>query len=291
MDKKFIPIIAILFSVLGFSLKAIFIKLSFSEVVDGIAVMGYRSLLSLPFFAVLYYFLRCQEGKNKSTFFKIIVCSSLFYFASLFDTLALERISVNIERTILFMTPIFVLALSWIFLKKSYSVGVYVATGISWLGIGLFFLSKSSVDAVDFIGISYVILSVLSYSGYLLLSAHELKHRHALTFNAQVMTLCCIIALPLVLVHSHFDFTALVPQEGKWTYPLCLALISTVIPSFLMMYGMKKVGPVVSTTLNNIGPFITTLAGYLVLFEPVTLLDFAGMCVVLSTIYYINKHA
>lgn len=291
MDRKFVAIIAILLSVLGFSLKAIFIKLSFSEVVDGITVMGYRSLLSLPFFFVVYFIFRRQEGGNKSTLLNILICSVLFYLASLFDTLALERIAVNVERTILFTTPIFVLALSKIFLRKTYSCGVYVATGISWLGVGLFFISKSSVDSVDALGVGYVLLSVLSFSGYLLLSANELKHRHALTFNAQVMTLCCILAIPLVLIHSNFSLPSLLPQEGKWVYPLCLALFSTVAPSFLMMYGMKKVGPVVSTTLNNIGPFITTLAGYVILFEPVTLLDIAGMCIVLSTIYYINKHA
>lgn len=288
VDKKEFAVAAILFGVLGFSLKSIFIKLAYADGIDALTLMGCRMGLSLPFFILAYWMFRQKGERVQGSHFRVIACALLYYVSSLTDIMGLSYVSVNIERIILFTIPIFVLVMSCLFLKKSYQKGVYIAAFISWVGVAISFASKGLEGGVSLVGIALVIVSSAMYAGYMIISGIEMKHQSVLAFNAQVMTLSCLFALIPVMYQTRLDFSTL-SLAGKWTWPLCLALFSTVLPSFFMMYGMKRCGAMVSATFNNIGPFITMFAGFMILNEDIAAFDVVGMVVVLASIYYINK--
>lgn len=288
VDKKEFAVIAILLGVLGFSFKSIFIKLAYAEGIDSLTLMGYRMGLSLPFFIVAYFLFRQKENRVKGSYVRVFVCALTYYLSSLSDIMGLSYVSVNVERIILFTIPIFVLILSFIFLKKSYKKGVYVAAVVSWIGVVISFASRGLEGGADLTGVFLIIFSSAMYAGYMIISGIEMKYRSVVAFNAQVMGLSCLFSLLPVLYHVQGDITQL-SLAGKWTWPLCLALFSTVLPSFFMMYGMKRCGPMISATFNNVGPFITMFAGFIILHENIAVFDVIGMVVVLGSIYYINK--
>lgn len=289
MSKNKFGIIAVLLGVIGFSFKGIFIKLIYLEGGDFLTVMGYRGFISLPFFICAYFIFRQKNKITKGGYLRIAICSVLFYLSSLTDTIGLGLIPVNIERVVMFTIPIFVLLLSFIFLKKTYKMGVYIAAIISWIGVAISFISKGIEGGSDIVGILFVIASTITYASYILISSIQMRHQNALEFNAIVMSLCCFISLVPVVVSSNFDVSVLIPPKDQFISPLSLAFLSTVLPSFFMMYGMKRCGEVVSTSFNNIGPFITMGAGALVLSEMFTAYDVVGAIIVSSGIFYINK--
>lgn len=287
-DKKEFAIVAILLGVLGFSLKSIFIKLAYADGIDALTLMGFRMGLSLPFFILAYWLFRQKGERVKGSHLRVVACAALYYISSLTDIMGLSHVSVNIERIILFTIPIFVLILSFFFLKKSYRKGIYVAAFISWVGVAISFVSKGLDGDVSLLGVMLVIVSSAMYAGYMIISGIEMKHQSVLAFNAQVMTLSCLFSLIPVIYQTQGDLTTLT-LSGRWTWPLCLALFSTVLPSFFMMYGMKRCGAMVSATFNNVGPFVTMFAGFMILHEDIALFDVIGMVVVLGSIYYINQ--
>lgn len=288
MNRKY-AIIAVLLGVMGFSFKGIFIKLVYESGVDSITIMGYRGIFSLPFFLAACFLFKEKQKLPISSYVKMGITGFLFYFSSITDTIGLGLIPVNVERVIMFTTPIFVLLLSFICFNKRYQIGIYIAAVISWIGVAISFASKGLENGDSIFGIACVLTSSASYAGCMIMTSREVKYQNPLAFNAKLMTLCCVISLVPVLFNAHFDVTAIVPAKGEWTYPVLLAVVSTVLPSFLMSYGIKGCGEVVTSTFNNIGPFITMTAGVLILSETIGVYDIVGAIIVATSIMYINR--
>ncbi|MFX4925876.1 EamA family transporter, partial [Acinetobacter baumannii] len=59
-------------------------------------------------------------------------------------------------------------------------------------------------------------------------------------------------------------------------YSLALALIATVIPSFLISAGMKRIGSNNVSIITSVGPVSTIIQAYFILGEKVLFLQIAG---------------
>ena len=61
---------------------------------------------------------------------------------------------------------------------------------------------------------------------------------------------------------------------------IAMALISTVMPIFMMAEALRRIGASRVAMISALGPFATVVAGYLGLDEKMTLLQTAGGCLV-----------
>src|SRR3546814_6955501 len=91
-----------------------------------ITIIGFRMMLSLPFFAVIGWFQarRARRGQlpvlTPGERLKIIFLGFIgYYLSSYLDFLGLQTISAGLERLILFLSPPFVLLISWLSFKRS----------------------------------------------------------------------------------------------------------------------------------------------------------------------------
>lgn len=284
-------VIAILIGVFGFSLKSIFIKLSYLDGITPISLMFFRMVFSIPFF--LMAFLIFKDNFVKTTLqikLKIILCGFLYYISSYSDITGLVYTSVNIERIILFTIPIFVLLISIVFMKKKFSKKVYFLSFFSWIGVSIAFASNQVLVAKNthYIGPLLIVLSSITYATYLIISGEVMKKIGFIVFNSQVMIIACLFSLIPMLFEISGTIENL-QSVNNFKYPLFLAIFSTVIPSFFMMYGVKHSGAATTAIINNIGPFITMICGYLFLKESIGLFDVIGMCTVMFCVISINK--
>lgn len=276
-------LIAVVAGVAGFSLKSIFIKLAWLEGIDPVSLMGCRMLLSMPFFLLAWICKRREQQQRSGTGVRgIIYCSVLYYISSLSDMAGLTMISVNIERLILFTIPIFVLLISILFMRKRYPVTAYIAALLSWVGVAIAYYGESHQSEAmhSLYGVGLIFISAATYAGYFIISGEELKNRGFIVFNSQVMLLSCLYSLIPFLFHTQ-SIHIIFKDFHFIKYPLLLALFSTVAPSFLMMYGVKKCGPVTVAIINNIGPFFTMVCGCWLLDQPVSFQDLIGMSIVI----------
>jgi len=68
-----------------------------------------------------------------------------------------------------------------------------------------------------------------------------------------------------------------------------LAIFSTVIPSFLIAAGIKRIGASTASIVNSTGPIITIILGYFLLNEQLTFNQFAGIALVIIGAALVGK--
>nr|MCU0376587.1 DMT family transporter [Chitinophagaceae bacterium] len=112
---------------------------------------------------------------------------------------------------------------------------------------------------------------------------------------SQLFTALAMLAATLGIV-LHFalagNYQVLVqPQAAIWGYGLLLALIATVIPSFLMTSGMQRIGTNNTAIVMAIGPVATILQAYLFLGEKITWLQVVGTLLVIAGVAQLGQKA
>ena len=73
-----------------------------------------------------------------------------------------------------------------------------------------------------------------------------------------------------------------------WWYGAALAVIATVIPSFMMSSGMKKIGSNNASIITSIGPVSTIIQASIFLNEPILLEQILGTILVIIGVVLIG---
>jgi drug/metabolite transporter (DMT)-like permease len=273
-----------------FSAKAVVAKLIYRYDVDAVTLIALRMIFSLPFFAVIAAWkARTEPALTAGEYGRIVVLGLIgYYLSSFLDFLGLQYISAGLERLILFLTPSFVLLLSVAFLKKKITMMEWLALGTAYLGTVLVFLHDVRVGGADVgLGGAFVLASAISYAVYLLLSGEMVQRVGALRLVAYAMcvsSVACIVQFfllrpPAMLVQ---------PMPVYWL-SVINAVFCTVVPVFLTMIAVERIGAPTASQAGMIGPVSTLFLGALILGEPVTNWQLAGTALVLAGIYLLSQ--
>lgn len=211
-----------------------------------------------------------------------------YYLSSYLDFLGLQYISAGLERLIMFLTPSFVLLMSLVFLKKKIAPLEWMALGAAYAGTVLVFVHDVKADGANVIlGGALVLASAVSYSSYLLLSGQLVKRVGAIRLTAYVMcvsSFACIAQFFLLRPAS-----MLVQPNAVYGLSLINAFFCTVLPVFLTMIAISRIGAATTSQAQMIGPVSTLFMGALILHEPVTAIQLIGTALVLFGIYLLSK--
>lgn len=286
----------IVFTVIGaicFSAKAIFVKLAYlSYDVSDITLLTLRYVFALPVFMVIAI-LRYRQGKiesmsSKSWLMLIFAAMMGYYLASYFDFSGLKYIPASIERVILFTYPTLVVIFSWLFFRKKISRKTIYALIICYAGILIIAIEPRFFSGENFtLGATLIFLSSITYALYLVLSG-ELSQKLG-SVNAN--TLGMIFSSLFVFLHMGLfseESIAGLPLR-IYLYGFAIAIISTVIPTFLMMEGIKLLGANRASIIGSLGPVSTILMGYLFLSERLTIQELAGSILIMTGVFLIGK--
>ncbi|MBK9508552.1 MAG: DMT family transporter [Cytophagaceae bacterium] len=293
MNQKHKGIILMAIGAICFSAKAIFIKLTYQQFdIDDITLLTLRFGMSLPFFMIIGLF-RYKKGHFKAVSgkdFGIIALLSLlgYYWASWFDFRGLQYISAGLERIILFSYPTLVIIFSSIFLGKKISRNGVIALVITYLGIAIIALDPKILSSKNFaLGAGLVLISSVTYALYLTFGGEMIKKYGSINFN----TLAMIFSSVYVIIHFEaFTNVAIFElPDGVYLYGLALAIVSTVIPTFLVMEGIKLLGAGLGSIVGSIGPVATVILGYIFLGETLSLQEILGSVLVLIGVLIIGK--
>ena len=116
------PLCAVV-GMLGFSFKAILIKLAYAwHPVDAITLLALRMLYSAPFFiAMAWWAARGARRRSRGATGSRLVWLGFigYYLASLLDFMGLHYITASLERLVLYLYPTMVVLLSALFLRQA----------------------------------------------------------------------------------------------------------------------------------------------------------------------------
>lgn len=287
--------IAVFLGILGvvlFSAKAVMVKMAYQYDIPPVPLLLLRMLFALPFYATLAIIRKPAHPEKivKKDYLWIVLFGMMGYFvASYFDFLGLQYIPASLERIILFLYPTIVLFMSRVFLKKQITRVQVMAILISYLGIIITFWGAVSIEGSDVIlGGLLVFGSAVTYAGYLVGSGWLIPKFGSVTFTSYAMT----VASLSICVYYGFteDIGALWQYQAEvYGIALAMAVLSTVIPSYLISEAVKGLGAPNFSIIGSLGPVSTIILANIFLDERLSALQLVGTVVVIVGIFVVSR--
>lgn len=294
--------ILVFIGAVGFSTKAVFVKLAYQYDVDSISLLALRMAFSLPIFIGVAWWSHQGQQDNyeihgKDWLYTFILGAIGYYLASFLDFLGLQYITAGMERLVLFTYPTLVVIISAIFLKKKIKKVHYIALSLTYVGIGVAFLEHLQSDnhlgdtnEHFLLGAALVFGAALAYAIYLVGSGYILPRLGTLRYNSLSMSaagLAVLVHHAVVNQLALFDFAPPV-----YYYGIAMALFSTVLPSFLIAEGIRIIGATNASIIGSIGPISTIILAYIFLGEQLGWWQWGGTLLVIVGILLISlqKH-
>lgn len=273
-----------------FSTKAIVAKLLYRYQLDAVTVLAFRMLFSLPVFAVVAVWkMRVGPPLAVADRWRLLALGLVgYYLSSFLDFLGLQYISVGLERLILFLTPTFVLLMTSVWLKRHITAAQWGALLVSYCGIVLVFAHDVRAGAGSAVlGASLVLASAVSYAFYLLGSGEMVRRIGSLRLVAYAM--CVSSGACIGQFFALRPAAMLIQPAGVYWLSLVNAIFCTILPVFMTMIAVQRIGAATASQAGMIGPVSTLFLGALILNEPMTGVQMAGTALVMGGIYMLSK--
>ena len=259
-----------------------------------------RMLFSLPFYAAsmwFYYNRRSFKKAKPSTYIGACLVGILgYYMSSLFDFIGLQYVSASIERIILFIYPTLAVVLNLLIFKVAISKKQWLAIFITYIGIGLAYwgeLNQIPDTKQFFFGTWMILLCAITYALYLVGSGKIIPKIGAPQFTSLSMLAASLGIFIHYWITQHKSFTAIMDlpilHSSSLIYVIALALIATVIPSFLISGGMKRIGSNDLAIITSIGPVSTLFQARWILGEPFSWEQILGTLLVIVGVLLVKK--
>lgn len=277
-----------------FSTKAIFVKLAFQETkVNALTLLSLRMLFSLPFYIIAAWIAgRKNEVKpltQRQWIWIMLMGIFGYYLSSLFDFIGLQYVSAGLERLILFLYPTFAVLINTFYFKTRLSRVQVAALVLTYIGIGIAYwgeICSAQYGPQFFYGSFMIFLCAITYSFYLVGTGRLVNSVGATRYTAYAM----LTATAGIFIHYIIEqpLTGFQLNTSLAVYGIALAVIATVLPSFMMSVGMKKIGSNNVAIITSIGPVSTILQAHFFLGESIIIEQIMGTILVIIGVLLIG---
>ncbi|MBL8446087.1 MAG: DMT family transporter [Zoogloeaceae bacterium] len=273
-------------SAVGFSFKAILVKLAYRHGVDAETLLALRMSFSLPFFLAMGWRARNSQaplaGRDWAVLFGLGFLG--YYLASYLDFLGLRYITAALERLILFLYPTLVIVWSAIFLHKPITRRILLAMGLCYGGIGLAVTHDIQVagdQGMVVLGCLLVFGSAVSYALFLMGNGEVVGRLGAARVTAVASSVACLLSIGQFLVLRPVERLMAQPSEVHGL-ALAMAVFATVLPVWLLAEALRRIGAGSVALTSNLGPVGTMLLGWLLLGEAISGSQLLGAALVIG---------
>ena len=253
---KNIGILVVFLATVFLSTKSIWAKLIYLDSLSPLNVLACRAVLSLPFF--LIPMIRFDwNSVNKSKVFKYSFFGAILYLSSsIADFIGLLYISASLERAVLFTFPIYVFLLSSDLSRITFSKVILIVSTV--LGLAIMFNPTVDNHLIDtLIGISLVLLSAVFWALFIIYSKRAVSNISPTIFTSTYMCITTVLLLFGFIIDSKNFTTFLTLQTHTMIYLVFLAIFCSIIPSYLMSFGLKKINASLAAVISAMGPIVT----------------------------------
>ena len=284
---KNIGILVVFLATVFLSTKSIWAKLIYLDSLSPLNVLVCRAVLSLPFF--LIPMIRFDwNSVNKSKVFKYSFFGAILYLSSsIADFIGLLYISASLERAVLFTFPIYVFLLSSDLSRITFSkVGLIVSTV---LGLAIMFNPVDNHLIATLIGISLVLLSAIFWALFIIYSKRAVSNISPTIFTSTYMCITTVLLLFGFIIDSKNFTTFLTLQTHTMIYLVFLAIFCSIIPSYLMSFGLKKINASLAAVISAMGPIVTLGLDVVILNHNLALNEIIGAIIVTACVTCLTR--
>ena len=274
-----------------FSTKAIFIKLAYREMegLEPVTLLFLRFGFALPvYLGILAWAWRTRPPDRRIAAQSFALGLLGYHLCAWLDFQGLVFITAQLERLLLFTYPAFVLILGAVFFGGRVTKGGLLAVMVAYSGIALVFARGDMATGLNVpLGSALVLGCALLFALFQLLA----KPRIDLIGSTVFTCLALIGATCGVVIHYTVQTYALGAGDAIGSLPsavvglgLALAVLGTLMPSFLTNMALARIGAQAVAVLAMIGPLVTIVLAVIVLGEPFGWVDALGTAITLSGI-------
>ena len=285
---KNIGILVVFLATVFLSTKSIWAKLIYLDSLSPLNVLVCRAVLSLPFF--LIPMIRFDwNSVNKSKVFKYSFLGAILYVSSsITDFIGLLYISASLERAVLFTFPIYVFLLSSDLSRITFSKVVLIVSTV--LGLAIMFNPTVDNHLIDtLIGISLVLLSAIFWALFIIYSKRAVSNISPTIFTSTYMCITTVLLLFGFIIDSKNFTTFLTLQTHTMIYLVFLVIFCSIIPSYLMSFGLKKINASLAAVISAMGPIVTLGLDVVILNHNLALNEIIGAIIVTACVTCLTR--
>ena len=290
------PAMAIV-GVLGFSFKAILIKLAYAWApIDAVTLLALRMIYATPFFLLMALWSKRRRGMPpmaRRDWIAILWLGFIgYYLASLVDFMGLQYVTAALERLMLYLYPTIVVVISALFLKQRITGRILLALALSYAGILLVFardLSLAGDAQAIWVGGALVFAGAFLYALYLVGAGPVIARLGSLRFIALAMLVSAVFVF--VQFVATRPVSALDVPLRIHLLSLAMAVFATVLPTYLIAEAIKRIGANRTPLVGSLGPVFTIGLGFWILEEPVHWIQLGGAALVLAGVALVTLEA
>lgn len=285
---KNIGILVVFLATVFLSTKSIWAKLIYLDSLSPLNVLVCRAVLSLPFF--LIPMIRFDwNSMNKSKVFKYSFLGAILYVSSsITDFIGLLYISASLERAVLFTFPIYVFLLSSDLSRITFSKVVLIVSTV--LGLAIMFNPTVDNHLTDtLIGISLVLLSAIFWALFIIYSKRAVSNISSTIFTSTYMCITTVLLLLGFIIDSKNFTTFSTLQTHTMIYLVFLAIFCSIIPSYLMSFGLKRINASLAAVISAMGPIVTLALDVVILNHNLALNEIIGAIIVTACVTCLTR--
>ena len=285
---KNIGILVVFLATVFLSTKSIWAKLIYLDSLSPLNVLVCRAVLSLPFF--LIPMIRFDwNSVNRSKVFKYSFLGAILYVSSsITDFIGLLYISASLERAVLFTFPIYVFLLSSDLSRITFSKVVLIVSTV--LGLAIMFNPTVDNHLTDtLIGISLVLLSAIFWALFIIYSKRAVSNISSTIFTSTYMCITTVLLLLGFIIDSKNFTTFSTLQTHTMIYLVFLAIFCSIIPSYLISFGLKRINASLAAVISARGPVVTLALDVVILNHNLALNEIIGAIIVTACVTCLTR--
>ncbi len=232
----------------------------------------------------------CLPLKDELMFVLIGIAGGSFYF--FLQNTALTYTHAANVGIIVSLSPIFTVVLAQLFTRRNEKLGrfVYIGSLVAIIGVVLVVLNGSLNFHLSPLGDLLALAAAAAWAVYSVLIKTYTERYDNFIVTRRVMLWAFLTAVPLMLaVDGMPDLTPLFTQPKVLISWLFLAVFGNAICFAIWNIAFQRLGVVVTNNYLYASPFVTLLAGYLLLHEPISLMGVIGAVLITIGVFLAQR--
>ena len=243
------------------------------------SVLFYRFLLA----ALLLGAFMLVAGKSFVLAKKYIpgtaVAGILMALTCLFWFLSFEIMDSGIASAILFVYPVMVALIMWLFYHEKPSLATAVGIILAIAGVSLLCGVGGNVCVT---GVVYIMLSALAYAIYIVMvKVTNLKELAPETLTFYAMLFSVVIFLIPLRMGADLQMLA---SPAEWAYAAGLALFPSLCAFLFTAIAIREIGAVKSAVMGALEPVTAVLVGVMIFNESIKFTGFLAIALIIAAV-------
>jgi drug/metabolite transporter (DMT)-like permease len=278
------PYTALVLSMIFWSFSFVWFKIA-NKSYDPITIVFIRLCIATVFLSTYLWITHGFKGVRKADrkyFLLLAFFEPFLYFLG--ESHGLTYVSSTAGSVIISTIPVFAVIFAWVFYREKLRLINYIGVAVSFIGVIIFIADSSGGLVINLKGLTLLFLAVISAVGY-----NMVLHRLASEYNPVSIVniqnaIGVILFLPLFLIFDLKKFIA-TGIVADFSSVVLLAIFASSGAFVLFAYSVRHLGISRANIFSNLIPVFTAIFAFLLVGDKLTLLNGAGMAVVIAGLF------